>query len=304
MMATRKAPDHVTAQEITMPLLRDEDLVAAVLATPPLVTGLQPPADWYSRESPIQAASLDLTIGAIYLPGTDPGAPGGVNLPRVEWALDTGQTAVVTTHEELQLPANVAGIGFPPSRVSFRGLLMTNPGHVDPGYKGPLRFTVINMAREPYALKSGDVIVSVLLFKLERDVRAGYAARRPPGYTPPPPSREQVDRLAKDFVDVEERSTRIANRAVVKAGLVVALIGTLVAGTFGFVQNFFSPAWKDVHDTKLAVLEKAVQFEKETSAIRGQQARVEALASEVALIKAATCRQRPVPAYCPPAGRP
>lgn len=281
-----------------MTLLRDEDLVARVQAAPPLVGGLRPPANWYSAESPVQSASVDLTIGGIFLPDTAPDAPGGVNDPRTEWTLKTGETAVVTTLEELRLPPNIAGVGFPPSRVSFRGLLMTNPGHIDPGYIGGLRFTVINMAREPYALKRGEVIVTVLLFELDRDVRADYVARRP-GYAPRGPTREQIDWLSRDFVDVEKRSRSIAKSALLSAGVLAAMIA-LIPPVW---QNFINPAWKAL-ETKVAVLERSVQFEKQTNTIQAHQVQLDALTKELAQIKAATCSLRPTPAYCPPTARP
>jgi deoxycytidine triphosphate deaminase len=289
-----------------MTLLRDEDLVARVQAIPPLVAGLRQPGDWYSSESLIQSASIDLTIGDIFIPGADADDPGGINLPRTELSLETGRTAIVTTREELRLPSNIAGIGFPPSRVSFRGLLMTNPGHVDPGYAGPLRFTVINMAREPFPLKTGDAIVTVLFLELGRDVRADFVARRP-DYAPRKPTREQIDWLSKDFVDVEERSTRIAKKEAKDAGIRISAWAATVPVLISFLalgQSCLTPpSWKEALDTRMGVLEKSVQFEKETTTIRAHQTQLENLAKELGEVRAATCNQRPAPAYCPRVGR-
>src|SRR5690348_3710155 len=122
-----------------MSLLRDDEIIAAINVQPPAVPyieGILLPADPYSKESPVQASSVDLHIGNIYLPGVRETEPGGAKNPKHDYCLKTGETAVVTTLETLHLPPNVAGFGFPPSRVSFKGLLMTNPGHVDPGYEG------------------------------------------------------------------------------------------------------------------------------------------------------------------------
>src|SRR5258708_6578665 len=135
-----------------MRLLRDEDLIASITAAPPAVPyadGVKLSNNRYSKESPVQAASLDLHIGDIYLPGKKETEIGGTKNSKFDVELETGATAVVTTREILHLPANIAGIGFPPSRVSFKGLLVTNPGHVDPGYEGVIRFTLFNMAKDP-----------------------------------------------------------------------------------------------------------------------------------------------------------
>jgi dCTP deaminase len=171
----------------------------------------------------VQAASLDLHIGDIYLPGKKETEIGGTKNSKLDVELETGATAVVTTREVLHLPGNIAGIGFPPSRVSFKGLLVTNPGHVDPGYKGVMRFTVINMAKEPYHLRTGDRIVRLLLFEIDKTAKSDWGLRNPDGSQPP--TQDDINLLSKDFVDVERRAETIAR----KHGLRVS---TLIAGGF------------------------------------------------------------------------
>ncbi len=209
-----------------MRLLRDEDLIASITAAPPAVPyadGVKLSNNRYSKESPVQAASLDLHIGDIYLPGKKETEIGGTKNSKFDVELETGATAVVTTREILHLPANIAGIGFPPSRVSFKGLLVTNPGHVDPGYEGVMRFTVINMAKEPYHLRTGDRIVRLLLFEMDKAAQSDWGVRNPDGSQPP--TQDDINLLSKDFVDVERRAETIAR----KHGLRVS---TLIAGGF------------------------------------------------------------------------
>ena len=103
---------------------------------------------------------------------------GGETKPHEkEFVLHSGRTAVVTTMEEFALPNDIAAFGFPPSRVSFQGILMTNPGHVDPGYKGPLHFTVINMGSKDYVFRRRDPIVTILLFRLDHASGADWTSR-------------------------------------------------------------------------------------------------------------------------------
>src|SRR5262249_48507510 len=154
--------------------------------------------DPYSKSSPIQPASVDLRIGDIFLPGKKEDEPGSKPKPLSEFTLKTGQTAVVTTKEKLNFPDNIAGIGFPPSSVSFSGLLMTNPGHIDPGYKGFMRFTVINMAKDDFILKRGDRIVRVLVFRLSASAHSDWSKRHPEGSQPP--KQDEISRLSEDFV--------------------------------------------------------------------------------------------------------
>lgn len=125
-------------------MLRDAEIVALIGQHPNLIEGLKyDPTDPLRDPTAIQASSVDLTIGDIFLPETASAEDGGAEKPLTRHNLKPGHTAVVTTFENLNFPADVAGFGFPPARVSKRGLLMTNPGHVDPGYSGHLAFTVI-----------------------------------------------------------------------------------------------------------------------------------------------------------------
>ena len=113
-----------------MNLLKDDELLPHITGANPIALGLPTPANWYSVDSPVQPSSIDLRIGEIFLPGVRGKAPGGASNPLSGHILKSGQTAVVITLEELRMPGNLAGIGFPPSHVSFKGILMTNPGHI------------------------------------------------------------------------------------------------------------------------------------------------------------------------------
>jgi deoxycytidine triphosphate deaminase len=91
------------------------------------------------KNEQIKPASLNLTIGEIFVPGAAKAELGGVDNPITNhFPLEQGATVVIRTAEIVRLIDNRSAIAFPPSHVSLKGLLMTNPGHVDPGYVGPL----------------------------------------------------------------------------------------------------------------------------------------------------------------------
>ncbi|SRR6266550_508589 len=237
-----------------MNLLTDQDLIANLTAPPPAIPyieGFELPADPYSKDSPVQGASVDLHIGSIYLPGKKEIEEGGTANPKTDYVLKTGETAVVTTVETLHLPGHVTGFGFPPSRVSFRGLLMTNPGHVDPGYEGLMRFTVINMAKEGFSLRQGDRIVTLLLFSLDNPVHSDWRQRDPrPGSMPSPINQANINRLSKDFVEMESRAKKIAREQGIKWGAGI----TAAAGILITILKIFSSGHlfyrADVEDIK------------------------------------------------------
>jgi dCTP deaminase len=171
---------------------------------------------------------------------------GGSNSPKREHNLQQGHTAVIRTRERLRMGQRRAAIAFPPAHVSLKGLLMTNPGHIDPGYEGPLHCTVINMGHESYPLNPGDRIMRALIFALDNvDQIAPSPDGLPAGPVANQITTELLARLSFDFVDVEKRANSIAesaiSRATWRAGLISALtpIGLAILTVVGTL--YYSP---------------------------------------------------------------
>jgi dCTP deaminase len=136
------------------------------------------------------------------------------------------------------MPSDHGGFGFPPSRISALGLLMTNPGHIDPGYRGRLQFTVINMGREDYSLRIKDQIVTLLIFRLSSKVERDFAARNPdlPGSTI---SQRAINRLSPDFVNVSKRAKKIAQRTLTWASIFAGTGAIILGGLFTWAAHYF-----------------------------------------------------------------
>jgi dCTP deaminase len=224
-------------------LLNDKSLLERQLANP-IINGLAVPKDWYAEDSPIQSSSVDLHIGKIFLPGKTGKAEGSADCPIELHALEPGQTAIVSTLEELCLPNDIGAFGFPPSRVSVTGLLMTNPGHVDPGYAGPLRFTVINMGKTDFVLRRNDSIVTLLFIKLIQAAEKDWLQRRG-GRRGSTPKQSDLNLLSPDFLDVKSRAATAAKTEIEAAGIklkarevIVSLVSAaLGAGLLGWITG-------------------------------------------------------------------
>ena len=187
-------------------LLNDGEIAALVRGQPPLAHPVDTIND--SARSQVQASSLDLRIGGIYLPERKGDEPGGKDHPRADHSLPPGHTVVVETKETLTFPDDVGGVAFPPDAISKRGLLVTNPGHVDPGFRGRMKFTVINMGREAFPLASGGPIVTLLLFRLQQPADTDWFTRvGAPGQGV---TQDILDVLSADFLSVERRAEEIA----------------------------------------------------------------------------------------------
>jgi deoxycytidine triphosphate deaminase len=242
-----------------MKLLRDVDLQTLIESgTPPFLDPKPTPDDWYGAKSPVQAASIDLHVGAIFLPGRGTDST-------TKFALRTGQTAVVRTLERVHFSSKLTGIGFPPSRISSQGILMTNPGHIDPGYEGYLHLTVINMGREPFELKKDDSIVTVVLFELDtppqKDWKLRYGEASPSEIT-----KDSVDRLSADFVDVQQRAESIAHSAVKQAALNLTLLGSIATIVIALGTLYFNSQSKiDLLNQSVSNLEKSFNERVDTN---------------------------------------
>jgi deoxycytidine triphosphate deaminase len=187
-----------------MAVLVDHQIDQLLATTPPLATDV-PRGDFVGPNSRIQAASLDLSIGDIFIPGADADKPGGLRSPHTKVSLREGRIAVIRTQETLAMPSNLVALGFPPSSLSIHGVLMTNPGQIDPGYHGPLHLTVINMSKEPLTLERGQRLIRLVFAQLADTPSADYRTRHPRKTSKPIITDELLQSLSIDFLNVEKR---------------------------------------------------------------------------------------------------
>jgi deoxycytidine triphosphate deaminase len=223
------------------------------------------------KDSPIQPASLDLTIGDIYVPPPIKRLTSTAAITsQGKIVLEPGHTVVVNTGETLNLSANIAAFGFPPTTLSSRGILMTNPGHVDPGYKGKLHFTLINMGRTQFELETGMKVVTLLLTSVEHPSSADWSSLS--RTVPDKPETETLNNLSPDFLDFQNRATQAAQVVLQRSNwLMMYLPIVLAAGAF--IATFLSSG----------VNERTTDHEKRISALESNRitTRVDSLSEAV-----------------------
>jgi len=262
-------------------LIRDHDLQQAVRAQPPLVTDIS--SDVGSWNSRIQPCSIDLSIGNVYLPLSDDEQRVLSRSPGI--ALSQGETAVVETLEYLRVPRTMAGIGFPPSSVSLQGVLMTNPGHIDPGFSGRLKFTVINMGKEPYELKSGQPICTVLFFAITAP-DAAYDQLNTTGMPPSLPLERLLRRLSRDFLNFTKRISDGVAKEVGKLDLrlkIAQVIVPIVTAILTAAATLWFTHYTGLADLRVKVegVEKSVLVKELESSVRELKDRMEKLEHKV-----------------------
>jgi dUTPase len=108
--------------------------------------------------------------------------------------IQPGDIICILTHEELCLTNHIAASAFAMNHWSSQGLLVLNPGHIDPGYTGPLSVRLINIRSTPKNISFGEPIFTVVFEKLPADVGMPYSDNK---------SREDLERNYGDL-DVEQ----------------------------------------------------------------------------------------------------
>ena len=127
----------------------------------------------------IRSCSYDLTVGTIFweskiLKQRDASVvvpPGGI--------------IAIFTEEEIVLPNDICATAFAINDLSSKGLLVVNPGHVDPGFRGALTVKALNVRKTPIVVHHGDPIFTVVFQRLTSATK-GYQ---------PNVSREERERL-------------------------------------------------------------------------------------------------------------
>jgi dCTP deaminase len=262
-----------------MRLLRDSELIHLYEGQSPVITGIDVPKTWTDAKSPVQPSSIDLHIGKICVPAERESDPPSERISG-RHSLIPGQTAIVTTRENLRMRPNLSAIGFPPAHVSVQGILMTNPGHIDPGYHGPMHLTVINMGRDSYDLMVDAPIVTLLLFELDADVSADYSARNPGAFPEP-----DVNKLSRDFVNVENRARNIARNAITRAGIYGA-IGAAVLTIATQILPYYLGGIEEVKRNQAVLTEQVVTLRDKVKALEGEHQSVHAPGSTAGMTEA------------------
>lgn len=192
-----------------------------------------------SKGSQIQPSSLDLTVGFARIPGKAGWwRSHRYNKPTVK--LKSGHTAIVITNEKLNVPDDISVLTFSPVKQSMQGLLILNQGHVDPGYKGYLRFIAINMGSDTIRLKQGQVISSLVFYRMKSPAEFPYLNINGNKEDNDQEIKDEIaETFSPDFLDFESRAKKeVENRASAmerRSDFWRQLVAGLIAAGFGYV---------------------------------------------------------------------
>jgi deoxycytidine triphosphate deaminase len=213
---------------------------------------IETPKDLTETNCPIRPASIDLTVGKIYIP------------PRIDdhrvrveedfYDLKPGAAVLVETGERLKLPSDLAGLMFPKSGdFAMKGILVTNFGHVDPGYDGPLRYTIMNLGSSDFRLTVGQKIACLILFRLTTGANPSWKD----GHRSSTRAHARV--LNREFLNLTDRIDKTVIKAVSHRDR-LALWGPLSAGLMslflaglGIYFGIFQPMNSEITQLKVSI---------------------------------------------------
>jgi deoxycytidine triphosphate deaminase len=155
--------ETVQTNSLPVGILNDEAIRSEIKAGR-LITG--------ATENNIQACSYDMRIGTIFRRGVPvKTAPAQGEDIQVQ----PGEVVSLFTLEELNLPADIAAVAFAINEMSSQGLLVLNPGHIDPGFRGPLTVRAINIRKNAKAINFGTKIFTVIFERLPAPAVTPYS---------------------------------------------------------------------------------------------------------------------------------
>jgi dCTP deaminase len=80
--------------------------------------------------------------------------------------IGSGQFAILTTEEYLQMPKDLLGFITVRFRYKSKGLLNISGFHVDPGFEGKLIFSVYNVGPATVTLRRGETVFSIFFAEI------------------------------------------------------------------------------------------------------------------------------------------
>lgn len=119
-------------------------------------------------EENLQSCSYDLRVGAVFKDGKIFSENHNKN-EAINLSIAPSEIVTILTLEEVNLPKYLCGTVFAINKLSSRGFLILNPGHIDPGYSGPITVCVINLSKEIIFLSIKEKIFTIIFEDLGAD---------------------------------------------------------------------------------------------------------------------------------------
>tara|TARA_R110002033_G_scaffold153429_1_gene189931 strand:- start:4995 stop:5849 length:855 start_codon:yes stop_codon:yes gene_type:complete len=129
-------------------------------------------------EQNFEPASYDLRIGTIYKDGKIISAEHPKS-PHYFTKIKPSEIVTFHTLEKVKIPHNCCGTVFALNSYSSSGLLILNPGHIDPGFEGYISVCAINLSEQEFDVDLGKEIFTLIVEELDEIVPKKYRYQNP-----------------------------------------------------------------------------------------------------------------------------
>lgn len=130
-------------------------------------------------ESLVQPATYDLRLGVKVLAGPLSADRSGAVIELTEGNrscdIQSGQMVAVLSLEKLNVPLEISGRFGIRSAIARKGINAFGGVQLDPGFRGRLTMTLLNVSAKPVTLTLHEPIFSVEFTRLEEEAEVGYA---------------------------------------------------------------------------------------------------------------------------------
>jgi dCTP deaminase len=140
--------------------------------------------------------------------------------------ISPGTYALLLTKEKLNLPDNIFGLITIRFAYKKKGLINISGFHVDPGFKGPLIFSVYNLGPSTICLRSGDEVFSILFYELGSSVKLTKDRRI--DKIPLDMLEPLIDRTVPSLLELNRTVEEHRNKIKQLEQLLIALIGSFI----------------------------------------------------------------------------
>jgi dCTP deaminase len=221
----------------------------------------------YPNPDMVDCNALTLRVGPeVYItPGLEQSAPNSHTKtqlgPSAPIAIPPGQFAFLLTEETITIPPEVMGLISIKASFKMRGLVNVSGFHVDPGWSGPLIFTVFNAGPATVHLERGLPVFLLWIAELEE---ASDKHKTTPGTKGIPPAiisnitgvvdsiyalekrlkgdvkavADKQDSFRDQIAEVKERQSKV----LLYLGLAAVVAGAIVGVSVKILADFAFPA--------------------------------------------------------------
>lgn len=137
-------------------------------STQKLLAELEPKQliDPYDK-SKVEAGHYELSLSRDCLVSTEDGKPYGPATSNPDVVIEAGQFALLVTEENIRVPENSLAFISIKSTHKLKGLVNISGFHVDPGFRGKLKFSVFNASPRDLCLRIGQPMFMIWFCDLD-----------------------------------------------------------------------------------------------------------------------------------------